>query len=136
MPRANAADAPSKQSTAPFGIEAELWLAGGKPRGHKDAADYRYAILGLIFLKYISNAFEEHRAGLEREFTDPEGEWFVSKERTRMAKFSKFASAYGENGAQFYTPNCFVRVLVEKLARFEVRVYAEYNSQAFGCVNG
>ena len=49
------------------GHEAELWQAANKMRGNVDASEYKHVVLGLIFLKYISDAFEEHRAHLETE---------------------------------------------------------------------
>jgi type I restriction enzyme M protein len=54
----------SKNSTANLGFEAKLWLAADKLRSNMDAAEYKHVVLGLIFLKYISDAFEEHHATL------------------------------------------------------------------------
>jgi type I restriction enzyme M protein len=51
-------------STANLGFEAKLWLAADKLRSNMDAAEYKHVVLGLIFLKYISDAFEEHHAKL------------------------------------------------------------------------
>lgn len=53
-----------------LGIEAELWLAADKLRGHLDAADYKSVVLGLIFLKYVSDMFEQVRARVEQEAVD------------------------------------------------------------------
>ncbi|MCL4272249.1 MAG: type I restriction-modification system subunit M [Anaerolineales bacterium] len=53
-----------------LGIEAELWLAADKLRGHLDAADYKSVVLGLIFLKYVSDMFEQVRARVEAEGVD------------------------------------------------------------------
>ena len=50
--------------TANLGFEAKLWLAADKLRNNMDAAEYKHVVLGLIFLKYISDTFEEHRAKL------------------------------------------------------------------------
>ena len=47
------------------GREAELWRRVNARRGGMDAAEYKHVVLGLIFLKYISNAFEEIYARLE-----------------------------------------------------------------------
>ena len=44
---------------APLGFEAKLWLAADKLRNNMDAAEYKHVVLGLIFLKYISDAFDE-----------------------------------------------------------------------------
>ena len=60
---------------ANLGFEEKLWAAADKLRGHMDAAEYKHVVLGLIFLKYISDAFEEQRAQLEADRTqgaDPE----------------------------------------------------------------
>ncbi len=54
----------SNNSTANLGFEAKLWLAADKLRSNMDAAEYKHVVLGLIFLKYISDAFEEHHAKL------------------------------------------------------------------------
>ncbi len=49
-------------SGAVTGYEAKLWEIANALRGSMDAADYKHVVLGLIFLKYISDAFEERRA--------------------------------------------------------------------------
>src|SRR5438270_6886794 len=54
----------SSNSSANLGFEAKLWLAADKLRSNMDAAEYKHVVLGLIFLKYISDAFEEHHAAL------------------------------------------------------------------------
>ena len=59
-PKSNA----SAQPTATIGFEAKLWLTADKLRNNMDAAEYKHVVLGLIFLKYISDTFEEHRAKL------------------------------------------------------------------------
>ncbi len=56
--------AAASTSTARLGFEAKLWLAADKLRNNMDAAEYKHVVLGLIFLKYISDTFEEHRAKL------------------------------------------------------------------------
>jgi len=43
----------------PADLESKLWAAADKLRGHLDAAEYKHVVLGLIFLKYISDAFQE-----------------------------------------------------------------------------
>ena len=52
---------------ATTGYEAELWRMADTLRGSMDAAEYKHVVLGLIFLKYISDAFEEIHARLESE---------------------------------------------------------------------
>lgn len=48
-------------------FEAKLWSAADALRNNMDAAEYKHVVLGLIFLKYISDAFEEQHAKLEAE---------------------------------------------------------------------
>ena len=60
---------------ATVGYEAQLWQMADTLRGSMDAAEYKHVVLGLIFLKYISDAFEEHYAKLKVEKSqgaDPE----------------------------------------------------------------
>jgi type I restriction enzyme M protein len=52
---------------ANLGFERELWRAADALRSNMDAAEYKHVVLGLIFLKYISDAFEEQRAKLEKD---------------------------------------------------------------------
>src|SRR5690242_3352059 len=55
---------------ANLGFEAKMWLAADELRGQVDAAEYKHVVLGLVFLKYISDAFEEHRAQLLKSHPD------------------------------------------------------------------
>ncbi|MBL9181854.1 MAG: SAM-dependent DNA methyltransferase [Verrucomicrobiaceae bacterium] len=205
-----------RESTANLGFEAKLWLAADKLRNNMDAAEYKHVVLGLIFLKYISDTFEEHRAQLvagkgdyaganpedpdeykaENVFWVPaDARWshlqanakqptigktvddaMVAIERDnprlkgvlpkdyarpgldkhrlgelidliatisltaasegekthrsvdllgRVYEYflTRFASAEGKNGGQFYTPSCVVRCLVEMLAPYKGRIY-------------
>ena len=200
-----------KSNGATIGFEAKLWLAADKLRNNMDAAEYKHVVLGLIFLKYISDSFEETHARLtagkgdyaganpededeyraENVFWVPkEARWpflqanakqptigkliddamlAIERDNTRLkgvlpkdyarpgldkhrlgelidligtiglgdkenrAKdvlgrvyeyfLTKFASAEGKNGGQFYTPSCVVRVLVEMLTPYKGRVY-------------
>jgi type I restriction-modification system DNA methylase subunit len=58
---------------ANLGFEPAMWQAADKLRGNMDASDYKHVVLGLIFLKYISDAFEERHAALKSEpHADPE----------------------------------------------------------------
>ena len=50
-----------------LGFEAQLWKAADTLRGSMDAAEYKHVVLGLLFLKYISDAFDAHRQKLENE---------------------------------------------------------------------
>src|SRR5437016_14455674 len=87
---------------ANLGFENELWRAADALRSNMDAAEYKHVVLGLIFLKYISDAFEEKHAALEAEraggadpedpdeyravnlfWVPPEGRWSNLKSRAK-----------------------------------------------------
>jgi type I restriction enzyme M protein len=64
MPKAIANN---KDTTANLGLEAKLWAAADALRNNMDAAEYKHVVLGLIFLKSISDAFEAKHAELEAQ---------------------------------------------------------------------
>ncbi|MFD1037788.1 type I restriction-modification system subunit M [Virgibacillus byunsanensis] len=192
--------------TANIGYEEKLWQMADKLRGSMDSSEYKHVVLGLLFLKYVSDAFEEKYVELENdEYADPEDQdeylaeniFWVPKEarwahikenakqpnigqviddamiaieknneslrgvlpkdyarqaldKTRLGEtidlfsfkvgdaesrsqdvlgrvyeyfLSKFASAEGKNGGEFYTPNSVVKLLVEMLEPYKGRVY-------------
>ena len=74
-PRPRATKSSNSKNGATIGYEAELWRMADALRGSMDAAEYKHVVLGLIFLKYISDAFEEQHAKLVAERSsgaDPE----------------------------------------------------------------
>jgi type I restriction enzyme M protein len=76
-------NAQKKSDGSALNFEAQLWAAADKMRGHMDASEYKHVCLGLIFLKYISDAFEEKREQLLFGFSDPKSEWFIKDEPQR-----------------------------------------------------
>ena len=86
---ARARSSTKNNSTANLGFEAKLWLAADKLRSNMDAAEYKHVVLGLIFLKYISDAFEEKMprlvAELEAQFE--ESDKLESTIRRNLAPF-------------------------------------------------
>jgi type I restriction enzyme M protein len=68
---------------ATLGFEQTLWGAADQLRGHMDAAEYKHVVLGLIFLKYISDAFSEHYQQLELWTADPRSDYYVKESRAR-----------------------------------------------------
>ena len=61
-------------SGATTGYEAELWAMADALRGSMDAAEYKHVVLGIIFLKYISDAFEERHAAVLDEWGEEAAE--------------------------------------------------------------
>ena len=207
--RKSAPGSRKSDTNANLGFEAKLWAAADALRNNMDAAEYKHVVLGLIFLKYISDAFESKRAELvsqRKQGADPEDPdeyraasifWVPKEARWEQLKanapqpnigtliddamaaierdnpslrgvlpkdfgragldkqrlgqiinlvsdialgsaadrakdtlgrvyeyfLSRFASAEGKSGGQFYTPSSVVRVLVEMLAPYKGRVY-------------
>jgi type I restriction enzyme M protein len=59
-------------------LEQTLWEAADKMRGNLEAGEYKHVVLGLVFLKYVSDAFEERRAFLEHATADETSEYFIN----------------------------------------------------------
>ena len=51
-------------------LKKTLWAAADKLRSSMDAAEYKHIVLGLVFLKYIGDAFDERRAERQAAFAD------------------------------------------------------------------
>ncbi len=70
-------------SAANLGFEDKLWNAADKLRGHMDAGEYKHVVLGLVFLKYISDAFMERYEQLSLWTADPESDYYIAEEPVR-----------------------------------------------------
>src|SRR3984893_4330764 len=66
-PKKNNANEKQPNGTGDLGFEAKLWAAADALRNNMDAAEYKHVVLGLIFLKYISDAFEAKHAELDAQ---------------------------------------------------------------------
>lgn len=193
--------------TTNIGFEEQLWQAADKLRSNMDAAEYKHVVLGLIFLKYVSDSFKEKYIQLKEDgygdeedrdeyiadnifWVPVESRWenikahatsidigevidsameSIEKEndtlkgiltknysrreldKTRLGELvtlftnidvgtsvaqerdvlgrvyeyflSKFASAEGKLGGEFYTPSCIVRTLVDMIEPFEGQIF-------------
>lgn len=65
----------TKKTTANLGFEKKLWAAADKLRSNMDPAEYKHVVLGLIFLKYISDSFEETYQTIKSDPDAYENEW-------------------------------------------------------------
>ena len=79
------------------GFEAKLWAMADALRNNMDAAEYKHVVLGLIFLKYISDAFEAKHAELEAQKAIRA---LTRKTRTNIAPQASF----GCQGSPLVTP--------------------------------
>ncbi|MCI0655665.1 MAG: type I restriction-modification system subunit M N-terminal domain-containing protein, partial [Acidobacteria bacterium] len=84
MPRTKRSS-PAKRDNngANLGFEEKLWQAADKMRGHMDPGEYKHVVLGLIFLKYISDAFQVCRRRLEKAVSDPKDPLYVKEPEAR-----------------------------------------------------
>ncbi|WAC20896.1 N-6 DNA methylase [Luteolibacter sp. SL250] len=58
-------------------LDKKLWTAADKLRSNLDAAVYKHAVLGLIFLKYVSDSFAERQKEIEAMLKDPENDFYM-----------------------------------------------------------
>ncbi|GLS26593.1 type I restriction-modification system subunit M [Marinibactrum halimedae] len=61
-------------------LDKKLWVAADKLRSTLDAAQYKHTVLGLIFLKYVSDAFDIRHKELDTQFRDPDHEYYMDPE--------------------------------------------------------
>ena len=67
------------------GLEASLWEAAKRLRSKMDAAEYKHVVLGLIFLKYVSDVFNQRRDALEALVNDPDSDYFMPTEAAKQS---------------------------------------------------
>ena len=65
-------------------LEKTLWATADKLRANMDAAEYKHIVLGLIFLKYISDSFAGRRAELERRFADAGDDYYLGSDDAEL----------------------------------------------------
>jgi len=73
----------SQKPSKDLDFEKELWKAADKLRGNIDPGEYKYIVLGLIFLKYVSDSFYQRKDELEKLVSNPKGTSFIRDESSR-----------------------------------------------------
>jgi type I restriction enzyme M protein len=58
MPKNRLKPSKNNKNSAILGFEEKLWMAANKKCGYIDSAEYKHVVLGLLFLKYISDVFK------------------------------------------------------------------------------
>jgi type I restriction enzyme M protein len=98
MPARNKKDQPALPGTQPTAeLHALLWRAADKLRGSMDAAQYKDFVLGLVFLKYVSDAFTERRDQIRAELV------VEGVPESRLAEFLDDIDEYTREGV-FWVP--------------------------------
>jgi len=75
----------NKSNGANLGFEEKMWQAADKMRSNMDAAEYKHVVLGLIFLKYVSDAFGERYKQLEKATADPKNDYYIKEAQARYS---------------------------------------------------
>jgi len=92
--------------TGSLGFEAKLWAAADLLRSNMDPAEYKHVVLGLLFIKYISDAFEERREELSGEVAEPKSEYYFKDQEKRQTELSELLDDRDEFTAEniFWVP--------------------------------
>ena len=64
---------------AVLNFKQTLWKSADKLRDQMDAAEYKHIVLGLIFLKYISDTFTRQKEVIKKMVTDPKSDLFLNE---------------------------------------------------------
>jgi type I restriction enzyme M protein len=84
-------------------LDKRLWTAADKLRSNLDAAVYKHVVLGLIFLKYVSDAFNERREELQTQFRDPNHDYYLGDDEALIAEELEVRDYYTEKNV-FWVP--------------------------------
>lgn len=66
-------------------LEATLWEAADRLRSRVDAAEYKHVVLGLIFLKYVSDVFMKRHEALQRLVDDPDSDYYMPTDQAKLS---------------------------------------------------
>ncbi|MEZ0484014.1 class I SAM-dependent DNA methyltransferase [Fibrella aquatica] len=84
-------------------LDRRLWNSADQLRSNLDAAVYKHIVLGLIFLKYISDSFQDRRIELDQQFRDSENDYFLGDDEEFIAKELEVRDYYTEKNI-FWVP--------------------------------
>lgn len=89
---------PKQQKT----LEQRLWEAADALRGNQEPSEYKHVVLGLVFLKYISDRFEERRAAILKSLSDPDSDDYIPN-ADRRARYLESRDEYTSHNV-FWVP--------------------------------
>lgn len=92
----------TKSSTPTKTLEQRLWDAADALRGNQEPSEYKHVVLGLVFLKYISDRFEERRQAIEASLSDLNSPDYIKNE-ARRAQFIEDRDEYTSHNV-FWVP--------------------------------
>ena len=73
-------------------LEKKLWTAANKLLPSLDASQYKHVVLGLVFLKYVSDAFDLRRKELDAQLRDTASDYFLDPEDFGGADSAEYAA--------------------------------------------
>lgn len=85
-------------------LDKRLWTMANKLLPMLDAAVYKHVVLGLIFLKYVSDSFKERRAELQAAFTDPNNDYYLGDDSAELIEQELEARDYFTEKNVFWVP--------------------------------
>lgn len=85
-------------------LDRQSWNAADRLRSNVNLSDYMHVVLGLVFLKYISDAFKERRAELEIAFKDPTNDYFLGQDGRDLIEQELEARDYFTEKNVFWVP--------------------------------
>ncbi len=85
-------------------LDKRLWTMANKLLPMLDAAVYKHVVLGLIFLKYVSDSFKERRAELQAAFTDPNNDYYLGDDSAELIEQELEARDYYTEKNVFWVP--------------------------------
>ena len=98
-------------------LDKKLWNAADRLRSNLDAAVYKHAVLGLIFLKYVSDSFAQRQMEIEAMLRDPKNDFFIDPADSKSpAKYDEAIAAELEERDYYIEKNVF---WVPALARWK-----------------
>ena len=86
-------------------LDKKLWTTANKLLPMLDAAVYKHVVLGLIFLKYVSDSFKERRAELEAAFRDPQHDYYLGDDAPDLIQDELEARDYYTEKNVFWVPS-------------------------------
>lgn len=84
-------------------LDKRLWTTADQLRSNLDAAVYKHVVLGLVFLKYISDALSERRGELEQKFKDPSDDYYLDGDEELLSQELEVRDYYTEKNV-FWVP--------------------------------
>ena len=110
-------------------FEDKLWKAADRLRGNIDPSEYKYVVLGLIFLKYVSDSFYQRKEELEKSISDLKGASFIRDESSRKYYIEQ-KDPYKAAGVFYIPENARWEFLREKVLQKEIGKYLDEAMEA------